>query len=353
MSPETTHPPAQEIRALSFELTEACNYRCKMCDYWQIKDPTFLPVKDVRTLLELVEGQPLRNITITGGEPLLHPKWRDITCMLPEGARRFLCTNGSPVLSKNHDVGELYDVITVSADGATEDTFQHIRGRRHLRRILKALEKIKGMYPKVQLELKMTIQRDNYHEVLDFFALAKSYDFLDAVCFGIPDTSQQAFGLNVVGSPESEYLSKVMLTPEQTREFAALVDRLYDEYAEEVAKGFLLEGNLRRYVARFEAYNRTGQAPEPRDCRIAYHTIVLKANGTIKGCYFLGDTTTIGECRKAGSIAPHSKRLDGYSPFTHRTCRNCDQIDVLGPGIGVQSPNVILGAHFKRDMEGR
>lgn len=320
-----------EIKALSLELTEACNYKCKMCDYWQIKNPIFMRLDDVKFMLNLLKEHPIRNITITGGEPLLHPQWREITNALPAKAKKFLCTNGSPILIKNGDVGKLYDVITVSADGATEDTFEKIRGYRHLEKILKALEKIKHDHPNTQLELKLTIQRDNYHEIIAFFELAKECKFIDGVCFGIPDTSQLAFGKNIINAPEVSYNNSVMLTLEQTQEFRILVEEFYQKFAKDIENGFLVEGSLSRYVARFEAYNNMGQSPEPRNCRVNYNTIVLKANGTIKGCYFLEDTTTLDEVRKSENLVSHTSKLINYSPLTHPICRKCDQIDVINP----------------------
>ncbi len=210
-------------RALSLELTEACNYKCNMCAYWQVKAPKSIDEQKVYDLLDLVSGHPIQNITVTGGEPLLHPKWREIAQRLPQSARKFLCTNGSPILVKNHDVGALFDFITVSIDGATEGTFEKIRGYRHLGRIFSALEKIKSAHPDVKLELKMTIQRENFREVPDFFALAKQHSFIDAICLGIPDTSQQAFALTETGFDNSAYLKTLMLDPSETKEFEVLI----------------------------------------------------------------------------------------------------------------------------------
>ncbi len=328
-------------RALSLELTEACNYKCNMCAYWQVKTPKSIDEQKVYDLLDLVSGHPIQNITVTGGEPLLHPKWREIAQRLPQSARKFLCTNGSPILVKNHDVGALFDFITVSIDGATEDTFEKIRGYRHLGRIFSALEKIKSAHPDVKLELKMTIQRENFREVPDFFALAKQHSFIDAICLGIPDTSQQAFALTETGFNNSSYLKTLMLDPSETKEFAEIVELIQTVYADEISSRYLVEGDLNRFLQRFEYFNGMAEAPPARDCQIANNTIVLKADGSIKGCYFLDKTVSIETLRDAGTLMPHFNCVKGHSALMHPICKNCDQIDVVNPVFGAPAAAIL------------
>ena len=317
------------VKSLSLELTEACNYKCKMCDYWKIKNPKFLSISHVEAILDYLKDEPLNNITVTGGEPLLHPNWRGIAGLLPERSRKFLCTNGSPIINKNDDVGGFFDIITVSVDGATDEKFAEIRGYSHLTKILHAIERIKSAYPASKFELKMTVQKANFAQTNDFMRLARDAGFIDAVCFGVPDISQLAFGFDSVAGNHSEYLDNTMLSVDECLEFERFVNNFYEEFSEEVESGFHLEGDLRRILARFKSFAGIGDAPASRNCRIANHNIVLKSDGMLKGCYFLGNFQTIDELLSSGEFRARADFLAAHSPLQNKICVSCDQIDVL------------------------
>ncbi len=317
--------PTCDVTELALELTEACNYRCVMCDYWKLKAPKFLSLDDARDFLGLFEPNKIHSVLFTGGEPLLNKQWRNIAAAIPKGTKKYLCTNGSPLKKKNLDVGDHFDRITVSVDGATEKTFQKIRGRRDLKKILVAIEQIKKASPAVRIYLKMTIQKGNYFEVADLFRLSVSTGCIDGIRYGIPDMSSLAFAHKETNNSTAQYSSEVNLQAAEIVEFERIVNEVHEDFSQEIAAGYMVEGDLFRYLARFKALLRMQPDPPVRDCEIPYRTMFLKANGQIGACYFLGTVTSLKQLKQSGAWNTYKDSIRRHSPYTNKTCQTCDQ----------------------------
>ncbi|MCF7800367.1 radical SAM protein [Candidatus Babeliales bacterium] len=66
----------KDIKEITFELTNRCNLKCKMCDIWQEKQKKDLSLENIRKITETF-NDPL-TVSLTGGEPLLHPDFDKI-----------------------------------------------------------------------------------------------------------------------------------------------------------------------------------------------------------------------------------------------------------------------------------
>jgi len=118
---ERTKPPLKKspepsLRYLELQISQRCNLSCRHC-YIGPPGEKELTMKEVRDILEEFQDMQGLRLLITGGEPLLHTKFKDINNLLPEYAfRKVLCTNGvllSEELTKSLNVDE----IQVSIDG--------------------------------------------------------------------------------------------------------------------------------------------------------------------------------------------------------------------------------------------
>lgn len=312
------------VTQVALELTEACNYRCGMCNYWRIPDPVMMPTAMATQFLGMFGPGRLESVLLTGGEPLLHTGWRDIAQAIPAGARRYLCTNGSPILRTNRDAAVLFDRITVSVDGATDETFERIRGYGHLTGILRALESMKRETPGLTIFLKMTIQRLNIHEVERMFELAAGLPFVDGVGFAIPDFSAAAFGFGKQ-PPAAGYQDQVVPDEEAIGRFERDVARIQERFAAAIARGFMYEGNLPRYVQRFKELRGVAVPPPLRGCVIPSYSLVLKANGSLAGCYFLPEIGSFEDLKRSG-FRLHAQAVAGHDPRVNPVCRRCDQL---------------------------
>ncbi|MCK4285438.1 MAG: radical SAM protein [Candidatus Lokiarchaeota archaeon] len=61
------------------KITERCNLRCKYCDVWKNQsNPHDIPVQQLDKVLNSLRNIGVRILTLTGGDPLLHPQLNDI-----------------------------------------------------------------------------------------------------------------------------------------------------------------------------------------------------------------------------------------------------------------------------------
>jgi MoaA/NifB/PqqE/SkfB family radical SAM enzyme len=219
----------------------------------------------------------------------------------------------------------VFDRITVSIDGATDATFKSIRGYAHLSKIMEALERIKATRRDVVIYLKMTIQRQNFREILDVFELGLHSKFVDGVGFGIPDLSAFAFGFDHTAPAIDAYIEATFPTVDELDELTDLIRQLLDRHADAISTGFLYEGDLTRYLARLRAIRGLSTPPPSRDCCIPHHSMVLKADGSISGCYFLPNVSTLDDLKEFGEKF-HVRAIAGHSPVGHPVCSRCDQL---------------------------
>ena len=124
--------------AITFFLTRLCNLRCKMCGQWgdngaaRSQEPELLKARlsleEIRGIVNEVSAfKP--NITLFGGEPLLHPDILEIIrCIKGKGLHCLMITNGTllPELAAGLVEAGL-DELNVSVDGPGE-LHDEIRG---------------------------------------------------------------------------------------------------------------------------------------------------------------------------------------------------------------------------------
>ena len=172
------------LRAFYLYLSDSCNLRCRHC--WIT--PTFINGKltpgeviNVRHLKKAVrEGKTLglSNAKLTGGEPLLHPEFRDIASLLTEENLNLdLETNGTLIdrekaefMKKQTNI----NFISISLDSAAESYHDTFRGKKGAyRAALSGLENlVVAGYRNVQII--MSVHKNNVGEVQELVALAEA-----------------------------------------------------------------------------------------------------------------------------------------------------------------------------------
>ena len=107
-------------------VTYRCNARCVMCDIWKKKGTPEMAPRDYRRL-----PASLREINVSGGEPLLRRDLADVIGVMQEtcpGVRLIVSTNGLLPGALDQLLGRVDDVaVRVSVDGLG-DLHNEIRG---------------------------------------------------------------------------------------------------------------------------------------------------------------------------------------------------------------------------------
>ena len=165
-----TTPPQYipgDLQSVHLSLSEDCNLKCKYC-YARLRQESStkpLTIEEYRNLItQLTEAFPRLTITLTGGEPLLNPHWKEIARMAKEGgAKVFLLTNGLLINESNiADISGLFDLVTLSVDGSSADVHALTRGNN-----LKQVEDAITLLDKNGIDhtLSMTVTRSNIRDV--------------------------------------------------------------------------------------------------------------------------------------------------------------------------------------------
>jgi len=175
----TGRSPAPE--AITFFLTRLCNLRCKMCGQWGDQGVTKKEgagvLKDmlaeetvVRVLDEVGAVRP--NITLFGGEPLLHPQIVPIMAAVKERSMHGLVISNGTLLDRVADeiVKMGWDELNISVDGdqALHDEIRGLPGV--LGRIMEGIGRVNAAKKasgrsKPLINLQCTITKYNYERL--------------------------------------------------------------------------------------------------------------------------------------------------------------------------------------------
>ena len=172
-----------------WNLTNACNLRCKHCLYNDTKyspDSDLSPEMAMKLTDELINDFGVTYMMLTGGEIFMRPDTINIIRRFKENnvALRLL-TNA--VLLRNNIIDELAelfnpwtDSLQISLDGATAKTHNEIRQADIFDKVISNIKKL--VEKNIRVTIVCTINNINYGEVVDVFNLAKE---LGVYCFTV------------------------------------------------------------------------------------------------------------------------------------------------------------------------
>lgn len=108
-------------RYYCFNITSECNMSCEFC-YRVGNTIGFVDIDKAFQYIDYIVATGGRSINITGGEPLLHPKWREIIRYCHEkGIKVKMSTNGL-LLDVNDDILQFLYRLCIPLDNATSVT---------------------------------------------------------------------------------------------------------------------------------------------------------------------------------------------------------------------------------------
>jgi MoaA/NifB/PqqE/SkfB family radical SAM enzyme len=261
-------------------LSERCNSRCVTCDYWRhgVKDAS---LASVQRLLPSLAQLRTRAVLLSGGEPLLNPEWPEIAELLESrGLSLWLLTSGLSLAKHAARAVELFDSITVSLDGTRASTYLRIRGVDAFDKVCEGIRAVAAAG--VPTSVRVTLQRGNYRELLEFVALARALGAAQVSFLAVDIGNPHAFARRDGVAPE------LALRADDLPELDALLDALEQNYAADFATRFIAESpaKLRRIRAYFAALLKLGPFPAVR-CNAPEFSAVVDADGRVAPCFFI------------------------------------------------------------------
>jgi len=261
-------------------LTDRCNSRCITCDYWKYGQ-TNLSLESARRLAPQLKDLGTQAVLLSGGEPLLHPRWVDVARTL-QGVipRLWLLTAGLALHKHASPAVELCERITISLDGATPETYRAIRGVDAFDAVCAGIRAVveRGAH----VTLRTTVQRGNYRELPALVRLARESGVRQISFLAVDVSTHVAF------ARREDYARTMALQADDLPRFAAVLDALECDFESDFASGFIAESpaKLRRLQQYFAALLGEAHFPPVR-CNAPRFSAVVGADGHLQPCYFI------------------------------------------------------------------
>lgn len=143
----------EKLERLWFQLSNvSCNLKCKHC-YLSCapnnKKKNFLAIDKVKNALENIQNEAVKEIYLTGGEPMVHPDFNNIIRLCLNKTNVTVLTNGTLINDKKarflRQIEENYDyeiIFRVSLDHFTEGRNDEFRGKGSFKKALSGIQNL-------------------------------------------------------------------------------------------------------------------------------------------------------------------------------------------------------------------
>jgi radical SAM protein with 4Fe4S-binding SPASM domain len=191
--------PAPSLRYLELQITDKCNLTCKHCYLGDTHGRELSPLELKKVLDEFEAMQGLR-LMITGGEPLMHGRFREFNELLPEYAfRKILFTNGL-LLDRDMIRALRVDEVQLSVDGMARG-HDYLRGPGSFQKVMKALEA--AVEEGMAVSVATMIHEGNIGEFEGMKSLFLSLGIRDWTVDAPSLTGNLGFNSNICAPPET------------------------------------------------------------------------------------------------------------------------------------------------------
>jgi len=261
-------------------VTDRCNSRCVMCDYWQFGQ-TYMSIERAKALAREFDQLGTQWVLLSGGEPLLHPQWADVARILAGGRRQLWLLTAGLALQKYADVAaNLCQKITVSLDAATADTYRSIRGVDAFEKVCEGIQSV--VEKNAQVSIRCTIQRRNYRQLPELVELAHNLGVKQISFLAVDVLTHVAF------ARKQEIINNLALEQNDLLEFDRVLVDLFERFKDDFETGFIAESpnKLRRLRQYFAALHSLNDSPHVK-CNAPRFSAVFTADGEIQPCYFI------------------------------------------------------------------
>ena len=145
-----------------------------MCDIWKRETHEQVRVADLDRHRASLRNLGVRQVVLSGGEPLLHSDLRALCEFFrAENIRLTLLTTGLLLLKRANDVSTLFDDVIVSIDGPQEvhDGIRRVPGAFDV--IAKGVAAVYKQKPEMKISCRTTVQKANHRHLRATVAAAR------------------------------------------------------------------------------------------------------------------------------------------------------------------------------------
>lgn len=310
---------AKKPYIITLNLTDTCNSRCIMCNFWKNKKRhDEITVQEIKELLQQDAMKDLKVIALTGGEIFMRPDIPEIIDAIYDttGVKPHFGTNGLFPSRLDHLIatrGNKIAGVMISVDGIG-DVHDRIRGKGTFDITMKSVRMLKEKY-NMTPTINMTLSKQNYKTLLETHAYFKDYVFT----YKIAKKSKLHFGDNMDMDFELE-----------------------EEQIKDVLEDAKKISNKNMYDTFLEDWALHGKRPSP--CYAGITQAVVNQDGTVQPCIHkpaFGNirTESINNLWKSDKAETFRK--------THKTCQDCYERCTVET-FGIDLPFWVIKARIKK-----
>ena len=301
-----------------------CNCRCVMCDIWKREKHVQVRVADLDRHRASLRNLGVRQVVLSGGEPLLHSDLHALCSFFhQENIRLTLLTTGLLLLKRASDVSALFDDVIVSIDGPREihDGIRRVNGAFDL--IARGVAAVQQQNPDIEIACRSTVQKANHRHLRATVTAAKMLRF-DSVSFLAADLTSEAFNRPLVWPGERQ--SEIALTAQEAAALEDEVEALIVEHDHDIRSRYIVESpeKLRRIPRRFREH--LGElSPQAPICNAPWVSAVIEVDGSVRPCFFHRSVGSIRSSTLEKVVNGETARLfrESLNVREDPTCQRC------------------------------
>ena len=271
------------IKSINWILTYQCNLRCTHCDIWENTNAYSLSLDEVKNIFssQIIQESyrhywDLFDIALSGWEPLLLRNLEgiyDLVDSFTPWAIHSISTNGSlekrllEFLIHIHKKGRSLRKINISLDG-NKITHNSQRGNsKSFQTSLKTIQKIKKVFPKQIIEIKLTITKQNFEQISFFTKLAREL----GVFFSFKPVE------NMLGYTNQIRQNNTYFSPQEIEK----IEKQITNNLQIEEQHFYIHSGFFKMIPE---YLRNGLWEKKKYCNVAKESITLMPDGKIYAC---------------------------------------------------------------------
>jgi MoaA/NifB/PqqE/SkfB family radical SAM enzyme len=295
-----------------------------MCDIWKRETREQIHVENLERHRFSLQRLGVRQVVLTGGEPLLH---NDLAALCKffrdQRIRITLLTTGLLLLKRASEVATFFDDIIISLDGPREvhDGIRRVNGAFDL--IHEGIAAVRRTNPSIPITCRTTVQKANHCHLRETVTAAKTL-CLNSISFLAADLTSEAFNRPLIWPTEKQ--NQIGLTLNETIALEVEIEQMIQEFKMDINRRFIAESpvKLRRISRRFR--ERLGQlSPQAPLCNAPWVSAVVEIDGEVRPCFFhnsIGNMThsTLEEVVNGDRAREFRATLDVE---TNATCKRC------------------------------
>lgn len=152
--------------------TNRCNLRCKSCYNASYFEDCEIPLEKMRAFLEDAKSNLINRIDLIGGEPMCYCYFQELCNIIKKKQiKATITTNATQINEENVDFLGVFEQITISLDGFTNEDNDSVRGAGIFNKVKRALSIIELKHPEYKVYLNCTMSKkalDNLEKSLEF-----------------------------------------------------------------------------------------------------------------------------------------------------------------------------------------